>query len=125
MNTSRARPCEAEAIRSTRGATTCAARQKRWVLAATILASTIAYVDESVVNIALPVIGRDLAAAPATLQWVINAYTLCLAAFLLVGGAAGDRLGRRRIFIAGVALFGAASLGCGLSRDIAPLIAAR
>ena len=116
MTTARTRPCEAEAIRSARGAA-CTVRQQRWVLAATILASTIAYVDESVVNVALPAIGRDLAASPAALQWVINAYTLCLAAFLLVGGAAGDRLGRRRIFIAGVALFGLASLGCGLSRD--------
>ncbi len=124
MTAIRTRPCEAEAIRSTRGAT-CTARQQRWVLAATILASTIAYVDESVVNVALPAIGRDLAASPASLQWVINAYTLCLAAFLLVGGAAGDRLGRRRVFIAGVALFGAASLGCGFSREIAQLIAAR
>jgi EmrB/QacA subfamily drug resistance transporter len=100
-------------------------RQQRWVLAATILASIIAYVDESVVNVALPAIGRDLSASPAALQWVINAYTLCLAAFLLVGGAAGDRLGRRRVFVAGVALFGAASLACGLSREIAQLIAAR
>ena len=124
MITARARPCEAEAIRAARGAT-CTVRQQRWVLAATILASTIAYVDESVVNVALPAIGRDLSASPAALQWVINAYTLCLAAFLLVGGAAGDRLGRRRVFIAGVALFGAASLACGLSREIAPLIAAR
>jgi EmrB/QacA subfamily drug resistance transporter len=124
MTAIRTRPCEAEAIRAARGAT-CSVRQQRWVLAATILASTIAYVDESVVNVALPAIGRDLSASPAALQWVINAYTLCLAAFLLVGGAAGDRLGRRRVFIAGVALFGAASLGCGLSREIAQLIAAR
>jgi EmrB/QacA subfamily drug resistance transporter len=124
MTAARTRPCEADSIRSARGAA-CTVGQQRWVLAATILASTIAYVDESVVNVALPAIGRDLAASPAALQWVINAYTLCLAAFLLVGGAAGDRLGRRRIFIAGVALFGLASLGCGLSRDTAQLIAAR
>src|SRR5260370_30027286 len=124
MITTRARPCEAEAIRAARGAT-CTVRQQRGDLAATILASTIAYVDESVGNVALPAIGRDLSASPAALQWVINAYTLCLAAFLLVGGAAGDRLGRRGVFIAGVALFGAASLGCGLSRDTAQLIAAR
>ena len=124
MTASRTRPCEAEAIRSTRGAA-CTVRQQRWVLAATILASTIAFVDKSVVNVALPAIGRDLAASPAALQWVINAYTLCLAAFLLVGGAAGDRLGRRRVFIAGIALFGFASLACGFSREIAQLIAAR
>jgi EmrB/QacA subfamily drug resistance transporter len=120
----RARPCEAETIRSVRG-DPCTVRQQRWVLAATILASTIAYVDESVVNVALPAIGRDLSATPADLQWAINAYTLCLASFLLVGGAAGDRLGRRRVFIAGVALFGAASLGCGFSPAVGPLIAAR
>jgi EmrB/QacA subfamily drug resistance transporter len=124
MTAIRTRPCEAEAIRSARGAA-CTVRQQRWVLAATILASTISFVDESVVNVALPAIGRDLAASPAALQWVINAYTLCLAAFLLVGGAAGDRLGRRRVFVAGVALFGFASLACGLSREIAQLIAAR
>jgi EmrB/QacA subfamily drug resistance transporter len=124
MTAARTRPCEADSIGSARGAA-CTAGQQRWVLAATILASTIAYVDESVVNVALPAIGRDLTAQPAALQWVINAYTLCLAAFLLVGGAAGDRLGRRRVFIAGVTLFGLASLGCGLSRDIAQLIAAR
>src|SRR5712671_2245208 len=106
MTAARTRPCEAAAIRSARGAA-CTVAQQRWVLAATILASTIAYVDESVVNVALPAIGRDLAASPAALQWVINAYTLCLAAFLLVGGAAGDRLGRRRVFIAGVMLIGA------------------
>jgi EmrB/QacA subfamily drug resistance transporter len=125
MTAIRTRPCEAEAIIHSPRGPACTARQQRWVLAATILASTIAYVDESVVNVALPAIGHDLAASPASLQWVINAYTLCLAAFLLVGGAAGDRLGRRRVFIAGVALFGAASLGCGLSRAIAQLIAAR
>jgi MFS family permease len=66
-------------------------------LVATILASVIAYIDESVVNVALPVISKDLATSVAVIQWVINAYTLCLAAFLLVGGAAGDQLGRRRV----------------------------
>jgi MFS family permease len=95
MTAIRTRPCEAEAIRSTRGAA-CTVRRQRWVLAATILASTIASVDESVVNVALPAIGRDLSASPASLQWVINAYTLCLAAFLLVGGAGTARCLHRR-----------------------------
>jgi EmrB/QacA subfamily drug resistance transporter len=125
MTNARARPCEQQSIRATRGITECTVSQQNWVLAATILASVIAYIDESVVNVALPAIARDLAASAATLQWVINAYTLCLAAFLLVGGAAGDRLGRRRMFIAGVVVFAVASLACGLSRDIAYLIAAR
>ena len=125
MTNVRARPSPSPIVHATRGAIDCTVAQKRWVLAATILASVISYIDESVVNVALPAIGRDLAASPATLQWVINAYTLCLAAFLLVGGAAGDRLGRRRVFIAGLVLFGTASLGCGLSRGAAELIAGR
>ena len=90
----RARPCDEQAIRSTRGAAECTAREPRWVLVATILASVIAYIDESVVNVALPAIAKDLATSVAMIQWVINAYTLCLAAFLLIGGAAGDQLGR-------------------------------
>jgi EmrB/QacA subfamily drug resistance transporter len=94
-------------------------------LAATILASVISYIDESVVNIALPVIARDLAAPVALSQWIINAYTLCLAAFLLIGGAAGDRLGRRKIFIAGTSIFAMASVWCGISTGIGQLIAAR
>jgi EmrB/QacA subfamily drug resistance transporter len=125
MTTVRARPSPSAIIHATRGAVDCTVVQQRWVLAATIMASSIAYIDESVVNVALPAIGRDLAAAAATLQWVINAYTLCLAAFVLVGGAAGDRLGRRRVFIAGVVLFGAASLACGLAHEVTLLIAAR
>jgi EmrB/QacA subfamily drug resistance transporter len=125
MTVARTRPCDAAVIDAARGEAACTAGQRRWVLAATILASTIAYVDESVVNVALPTIGRDLAASPAILQWVINAYTLCLSAFLLLGGAAGDRLGRRRIFIMGVAVFAAASLVCGLARTTPLLIAAR
>jgi MFS family permease len=75
-------------IRSSRGSADCTARERRWVRAAAILASVIAYIDESVVNVALPAIAKDLASSVAVIQWVINAYTLCLAAFLLMGGAA-------------------------------------
>src|SRR5262249_50029719 len=121
----RARPCDEQAIRSTRGVADCAASQRRWVLVATILASAIAYIDESVVNVALPAIAKGLATSVAMIQWVINAYTLCLAAFLLVGGAAGDQLGRRRIFITGITIFAAASVWCGFSPDVNQLIAAR
>ena len=66
------------------------ARRKSWVLVVTILASTMAYIDESVVNVALPVIEKDLGASVATMQWLVNAYTLSLGALLLIGGAAGD-----------------------------------
>ena len=94
-------------------------------MTAAILASVIAYIDESVVNVALPAIAKDLATSLAVIQWVINAYTLCLAAFLLVGGAAGDHIGRRRIFVVGIAIFAAASVWCGLSPNVTQLITAR
>src|SRR5215467_8735756 len=90
-------------------------RERRWVLAAAILASVIAYIDESVVNVALPVIAKDLASSVAVIQWVMNAYTLCLAAFLLVGGAAGDQIDRRCVFVVGIAIFATASVWCALS----------
>src|SRR5215831_16950029 len=80
----RARPCDEQAIRSAHGIADCTARERRWVLVAAILASVIAYIDESVVNVALPAIAENLATCLAVVQWVINAYTLCLAAFLLV-----------------------------------------
>ena len=84
-----------------------------------------AFVDGSVVNIALPVLQRELDAGLGALQWVVNGYTLFLAALLLVGGAAGDRFGRRRVFLAGILLFALASAACALAPGIGALIAAR
>jgi EmrB/QacA subfamily drug resistance transporter len=120
----KAAPCDEGAIRAV-AATPCGVTTQSWVLVATILASTIAYVDESVVNIALPAIERELATSAAVVQWLVNAYTLCLAALLLIGGAAADRYGRRKMFITGASIFAAASLGCGLSPNVALLILAR
>jgi len=121
----KARPCEETAIRSVAPARDCAARSKAWVLAVTILASTMAYVDESVVNVAMPTIERELHASAAVVQWLVNAYMLSLAALLLIGGASGDQFGRRRVLLLGTGIFAAASLWCGLSGDVAQLIAAR
>ncbi|HEX7759049.1 MAG TPA: MFS transporter, partial [Caulobacteraceae bacterium] len=95
------------------------------VLATTILASSLAFVDGSVVNVGLPAIGRDLHGHAADLQWVINAYLLPLSALLLLGGALGDRYGQRRILIIGVTLFAAASALCGAAPSLAWLLAAR
>lgn len=125
MINARVAPCDDGAIHSIANGGTCAANVKRWVLVVTILASTIAYIDESVVNVALPAIERDLATSVTVIQWLVNAYTLCLAALLLIGGAAADRFGRRRMFILGVGIFAVASLCCGLSPNIVLLIAAR
>src|SRR5215469_9790555 len=119
------RPCEALLAQSVRGKATCTGRQKPWVLAATVLGSTMAYVDESVVNVALPVMERDLNASLAAMQWVVNAYTLCVAALVLLGGAAGDQYGRRRIFAVGISIFAVTSLGCGFAASALPLIGAR
>jgi EmrB/QacA subfamily drug resistance transporter len=119
------RPCDQLAIRATECGGTCGEQQKRWVLAVTVLASTMAYVDESVVNVALPAIETDLAASVVVIQWLVNAYTLSLTALVLVGGAAGDRLGRRIVFVVGIGIFAAASIWCGLSTSVAQLILAR
>jgi EmrB/QacA subfamily drug resistance transporter len=121
----KARPCDEAAIRSVRPDPNCVARQKIWILAATILGSTMAFVDESVVNVALPAIEADLKAEVAVIQWLVNAYTLCLASLMLIGGAAGDRFGRRRIFVTGAAVFAIGSIWCGASPSVAQLIAAR
>ncbi len=107
------------------GAVPCAAASRPWVLAATILASAMAFIDGSVVTLALPVLQHETGAGLAALQWVVNGYTLFLAALLLVGGAAGDRFGRRRVFLTGVVSFAAASAACAMAPGIPALIAAR
>ena len=97
----------------------------RWVLVATVLGAGVAFLDSTVVNVALPTIGKDFHATLAELQWIVNAYTLTLAALILLGGSLGDRYGRRRVFVTGVIWFAAASVLCAISPDIQMLIAAR
>jgi EmrB/QacA subfamily drug resistance transporter len=119
-----ASPCDDLAIRAQPCAAT-ACRRKRLALAATILGSSMAFIDGSVVNVALPAIQSELAASVADMQWVVNAYLLLLGSLVLVGGAMGDKLGRRTVFIAGIVLFTAASAACGLAPAPHALIAAR
>lgn len=107
------------------GAVRYASAPGRWVIAATVLGSGMAFLDATVVNIALPRIGEDLGADIAGLQWTVNGYALTLAGLLLLGGALGDRLGRRRVFIWGVVWFAVASLLCALAPTVELLIAAR
>jgi EmrB/QacA subfamily drug resistance transporter len=95
------------------------------VLAATILGSSITFIDGTVVGVALPVLQRALGTDIAGAQWVVESYSLMLSSLILVGGSLGDRKGRRRVFSAGVLLFAAASAACGLSQTAAQLIAAR
>src|SRR5579872_6431943 len=124
MSNPEALPCGAGAIRSSRSVPACV-RLRSWVLAAAVLGSTLAFVDESVVNVALPGIESNLRTSLTAMQWVVNAYTLCMSALLLFGGAAADQFGRRLVFIIGVSVFAAASIGCGLASNVQMLIATR
>jgi EmrB/QacA subfamily drug resistance transporter len=118
-------PCDEGVIRGAGSGAPCARSAQRWVLAAAIIGSSMAFIDGTVVNVALPAMQRELHASASDMQWVVESYALFLAALLLVGGALGDRYGRRRIFVAGVALFAVASIACGLARDVTQLVAAR
>ncbi|HEU4978264.1 MAG TPA: MFS transporter [Solirubrobacteraceae bacterium] len=97
----------------------------RWVLAVAVLGSGMAFLDSTIVNVALPVIGRRLHASTGALQWVLNGYLLALASLILLGGALGDRYGRRRVFVAGVTLFTIASALCAAAPSTGMLIGAR
>src|SRR5256712_12205326 len=118
-------PCDEGVIRSAPEATPCAPQVGVWVLVATILGSSMAFIDGSVVNVALPVIQRDLGATASDVQWMVETYALFLAALILVGGSLGDHYGRRRIYAMGIAVFTLASIWCGLSPTVLSLILAR
>src|SRR5262245_5673272 len=124
-NTSIVQPCDEGVILSSPAAAPCSAAAAPWILATTILGSSLAFIDGTVVNLALPALQRDLNATLVDAQWVVEAYALLLASLILVGGSLGDIYGRRRIFAAGVALFAVASIWCGVAADIGQLIFAR
>src|SRR5438874_1670277 len=100
-------------------------RRGRWALLATVLGSSMVLLDTTVVNVALPWMGRDLGAGIDGLQWTVSGYLLTLSALILLGGSLGDRFGRRRVFVIGVVSFAAASLVCGLAPNLTALIGAR
>jgi len=118
-------PCDEAILRSAAAAVPCRAEHRKWILAATILGSSLAFIDSTVVNVALPAIQSTFHANVVDVQWVVEAYGLFLAALILAGGSLGDLFGRRAVFISGVAIFALASAGCGLARNIHELIAAR
>jgi EmrB/QacA subfamily drug resistance transporter len=118
-------PCDDGAVLYGCPPAASSAASRRWTLIAAILGSSMAFVDGTIANVALPAIQRDLGATASQAQWVIESYAIFLASLLLVGGALGDRFGRRKIFLAGVALFTVAAIGCALSVSVRQLIVAR
>ena len=118
-------PCDEGVVLAGKGGSPCGPGAERWVLAATILGSGMAFIDGTAVNVALPALQTGLGATVSDAQWVVEAYALFLSALLLVGGSLGDRFGRRRVFLVGVGGFALASAACGLAPSPGALIAAR
>jgi EmrB/QacA subfamily drug resistance transporter len=119
-------PCDEGVVTTRKPASTkCGKAQRRWTLAATILGSSMVFIDGTVVNVALPALQSNLNATVTDVQWVVEAYTLFLAALLLLGGSLGDRFGRKKIYAIGIALFALASIWCGVAPNIEQLILAR
>src|SRR5882724_5426007 len=118
-------PCDEAVIRSVDAGSPCRAEARIWILAATILGSSMAFIDSTVVNVALPALQASFHATVVDLQWVVESYGLFLAALILVGGSFGDLFGRRLIFVVGVSIFALASAGCGFASNIHQLIIAR
>jgi EmrB/QacA subfamily drug resistance transporter len=118
-------PCDAGMVKGAARPETTQSSAESWVLAASILGSSMAFIDGTVVNVALPVLQESLGATATEVQWVVESYALSLASLLLLGGGLADKLGRRRIFAWGVGLFAVASVGCGIAPSIRWLIVAR
>src|SRR6202007_1925762 len=116
-------PCD-EAVLSG-GDGPCAESAKPWILTATILGSSMAFIDSTVVNVALPAMQATFHATVVDVQWVVESYGLFLGALILVGGSLGDWFGRRLTFMGGVMIFALASAGCGFASNIHQLIMAR
>src|SRR5580704_7197319 len=118
-------PGDEAVIRSTGAAAPCNPENRIWILVATILGSSMAFIDSTVVNVALPAIQVNFHATVVDVQWVVESYGLFLGALILVGGSLGDLFGRRLIFVVGIAIFTVASAFCGASLSIHQLIVAR
>ncbi|MDQ3911965.1 MAG: MFS transporter [Actinomycetota bacterium] len=118
-------PCDEGVVRSKEAAAPCSRSSGPWVLAATIIGSAMAFIDGTVVNVALPQIQTRLGATAVDAQWIVESYALFLAALILAGGSLGDHYGRKRVFSLGVVLFAAASVWCGLATSPEELIVAR
>src|ERR1700746_1301474 len=115
-------PCDEAVVRSANADAPCSAQAARWILAATILGSSMAFIDSTVVNVALPALQASLQATVVGVQWVVEAYGLFLGALILIGGSLGNLLGRRWVSLLGVGIFGLAPIACGLASIIQKLV---
>jgi EmrB/QacA subfamily drug resistance transporter len=118
-------PCDIGVIHGTRISSPCQPSSRHWVIAAASLGSGMAFLDSTILNVALPALQSDLGASVRAVQWTYGAYALVLSALLLVGGTLGDRFGRRRVFVLGATIFAVASVWCALAPGPAQLITAR
>src|SRR6266849_9951065 len=118
-------PCDEAHIGSRNEAVPCTAAAEPWILAATILGSSMAFIDGTVVNVALPVLQTTFHATVVDAQWVVESYGLFLSSLILAGGALGDLFGRRRVFLIGAGIFAVASATCGLASSMLALTIAR
>lgn len=118
-------PCDEAVIRSVSAGSPCRPEARPWILVAAVLGSSMAFVDSTVVNVALPALQTSLGATVVDVQWVVESYGLFLGSLILVGGSSGDLFGRRLMFLAGVGIFATASAGCGLASSIQQLLIAR
>jgi EmrB/QacA subfamily drug resistance transporter len=118
-------PCDDVVIRSEKASVPCTQADQPWILTATILGSSMAFIDGTVVNVALPVLQSTFHATVVDVQWVVESYGLLLSSLILAGGALGDLFGRRRVFLIGVGIFAVASAACGLASTVPQLILAR
>src|SRR6202040_432492 len=118
-------PCDEAVIESGHAPVPCSSKTRPWILTVAVLGSSMAFIDSTVVNVALPALQSSLGGTVTDIQWVVEAYGLLLGALILVGGSLGDQLGRRRIFLVGVTVFAVASVGCGLAPNIRQLVLAR
>src|SRR5258708_32800484 len=118
-------PCDEIAAPPIGTRTPCGPKSGPWILAATILASSLAFIDSTVVNVALPALQASLHATVVDVQWVVESYGLLLGALILIGGSLGDLFGRRLMFLIGVGIFAMASMACGFAPNIQLLVIAR
>ena len=118
-------PCDDAVIESGHAGVLCTRTAGPWVLAATILGSSMAFIDSTVVNVALPAVQKNLGGTATDIQWIVEGYGLFLSALILIGGSMGDLFGRRRMFLLGVTVFTVASCACGLAANIHELVLAR